>query len=584
MKRAVVYVRVSTDKQAQEDRTSLALQEAECRRYAEREGWEVAGVKQDTVTAFDTLDSRPGLQEVRKIVEDKRADIVLCWMTSRIMRDQTDLAIFAREVYAAGGQIVSVKEGPFEDTPTGRLLLAITGWKDEQERITIKERLHGNLRAQVQAGRILPGAVPAYGYMWTGDTKTGYAINEETAPVIRRIFQMIDSGQSMRRVADALNDDGVPTPSQYLASIGMLGDKPVATMWKRQQITYLISNPIYCGRYAAYRAATVKSRNGKRRSAILAANDERRVELPGLVPALVTPEQFERVQQMMRGRMLGPVTKSTDEDKPLLLNGIGVCSVCGANVTTVKQNGKRLYVCVRRANRSYGRDKVCPGGSWAVTADSVDDAAWAQVAEMARDTEAFQAMLAAPMRDARDKLDAANRREGAIQAELDAAHKELETVSRRMTAEQDDDLAAVYEQRYKELKRQISGLETRQKETTRTEDKLQAYLDGIMAEIGAGQSEWKRVKITPPAGTTPSDLEYGMVDPTNPPEGWTVTDYPPERTRDQKRRLMRAIGARVVMYPRKSEYAQANNGKRWELVVNVPGEQDRFLYYPYKYM
>jgi hypothetical protein len=479
------------------------------------------------------------------------------------MRDQTDLLLFAREAMDAGAQIVSATEGAFENTSTGKLLLGILGWKDEQERITIKERLHGNLRAQVQQGRILPGAVPAYGYRWTGDTKTGYAINEGTAPIIRRIFQAIDDGQSLRRVADALNAEGIPTPSQYLASIGMLSDKkPVATAWRRQQITYLVTNPMYAGRYAAYRVATSRGKNGQRTATILDASDERRVELPGLVPAIVSPEQFERVQQSLQGRMLGPTRQGDDHDMPLLLGGLGVCSVCGAKVTVAKSGKKRGYVCMRRPNRAYDQSKACTGGSWMLYTDGVDDAAWAQVSEMARDTEAFQEMLQAPMRDARDKLDAANRREGAIQAELETARKELETVSRRMTAEQDDDLAAVYGQRYKELKRQISGLETRQKETGRTEDKLRAYLDGIVSAA----SGWKDSAGNP----VPPEVILGHL--------------APEPSRERKRALLRAINARVVMYPSKSEWAKANAGKRWDLQITVPSANDRFLYYPYKYV
>jgi hypothetical protein len=47
-----------------------------------------------------------------------------------------------------------------------------------------------------------------------------------------------------------------------------------------------------------------------------------------------------------------------------------------------------------------------------------------------------------------------------------------------------------------------------------------------------------------------------------------------EPSREQKRTLLRAIGAHVLMYPVKHEYTQANNGKRWDLQISVPGDDN----------
>ena len=66
MTTAAIYVR-SSRKQALEEKTSLADQERECRAYATREGWPVAGAFTDTMTGFETMDQRPALQDVREL-------------------------------------------------------------------------------------------------------------------------------------------------------------------------------------------------------------------------------------------------------------------------------------------------------------------------------------------------------------------------------------------------------------------------------------------------------------------------------------------------------------------------------------
>ncbi len=249
------------------------------------------------MTGFDTIDVRPGFQEVRALLRGGQADVLLTWMVDRLFRDQTDLMIAARECQDAGAQIVSVTEGPFDNTPTGRLILGILGWKAEQERITIRDRLHGNMRTQVEHGRIKPGPTPPYGYVFTGENKEGLAINEEVAPIVRFIYQSIDDGMSLHGVAKTLNEMGVLTPCCTWTRRGY-GQKRSEIVsqgnWRRQSITYLIANPAYCGRYAAYRYTTVKNKNGKYIPRELDASDERRVELPGLVPAIVSEAQWVR--------------------------------------------------------------------------------------------------------------------------------------------------------------------------------------------------------------------------------------------------------------------------------------------------
>jgi DNA invertase Pin-like site-specific DNA recombinase len=573
MRQAVIYLRVSSEKQATEERTSLALQEAECRKYAEREGWGVAGVCYDTMTGFDTIDVRPGFQEIRALLHAGQADVLLTWMVDRLFRDQTDLLIAARECQEAGGQIVSVTEGPFDNTPTGRLILGILGWKAEQERITIRDRLHGNMRARVAQGRIKPGPVPAYGYSWIGENKEGYTINEDVAPVVRLIYQAIDDGMSLLAVARMLNTEGIPTPSAYLAAQGRLpGRRRASPAWKRQTITYLVSNPAYAGRYVAYRRTTVKSGKGKRMPVLLDTSDERRIEQPGLVPALVSPEQWERVQAAVRDRALGPVTRADQATAPLLLKGIGVCGVCGGRVTATKYKDDpsgRGYVCMHRKNRAAPGAEACPGGSWLVPTTAVDADVWAQVAEMARDTETFQAMLQAPRRDAQAKLAEANRREGAIRAELEQARKDKEVISSRMVRETDDTLHAIYRQQLQDTIRLISGLETRLGQSQQSEDKLAAYIDAIASAISFADPASAEVRRF--AEEMRDRLEEKLADGTIARIAYETGVLEP--TREQKRALLRAMGAQVKMYPVKSDYNR-ENGKRWELVLNVPNDDN----------
>ena len=158
------------------------------------------------------------------------------------------------------------------------------------------------MRTQVEHGRIKPGPTPPYGYVFTGKNKEGLAINEEVAPIVRFIYQSIDDGMSLHGVAKTLNEMGVLTPSRYLDSQGLWPEKKrdrLSGNWRRQSIAYALrTRPIAdATQPIATRRSRTKTASTSRASLTIR---QRRVELPGLVPAIVSEAQWERVQAAVK--------------------------------------------------------------------------------------------------------------------------------------------------------------------------------------------------------------------------------------------------------------------------------------------
>jgi DNA invertase Pin-like site-specific DNA recombinase len=527
--------------------TSLAEQERECRAYARRNGWEMAGTYQDTMTGFDSLDQRPALQEVRTLLRDSGADVLIVWKWDRAARDAADLMTLAREVFTAGARFISATQGEAENNATGRMILSTMGGVGDMERENIRDRLAGNMRARVVGGRIKVGPVPKFGYVWVGDRKNTYQINPDTAPVVQRIFQLADDGRSLHEIARILSQDGVLTPSAYLASIGKLpGTRRLSPVWRRQSVYHLLTDPAYCGRHVSYRRKLVTT-GGKRVMKLRDDSDETRIEQS--IPALVTQEQWERVQAALVGNTLARATDADQNEMPLLTRGIARCGHCGARLTVQKhpRNGYRGYVCSHRTGRVDRPEDACPGGAWFLKAEQVDLDVWAKVQEMMRDTERFQEMMLAPLRETQAQLDQAARQEAVVAAELERARKDKETISRRMATEPDDTISAIYRQQLKDTLAVIAGLESRMSSQDRKADKLRAYLDALFSAAGG----WK-------------DAEGNDVAPDT-----ILSAIAPTPTRDRKRNLLRAIGARILIYSGTSGYAE-QNGTRWDLQI-IPG-------------
>ena len=88
-KKAVIYVRVSTDGQTTENQR-LALAQV-----AEKSGWEVVGVYEDhAVSGAKGRDQRPAFDRLCKDATRREFDVVMAWSVDRLGRSLQHLVAF----------------------------------------------------------------------------------------------------------------------------------------------------------------------------------------------------------------------------------------------------------------------------------------------------------------------------------------------------------------------------------------------------------------------------------------------------------------------------------------------------------
>ena len=89
----------------------------------------------------------------------------------------------------------------------------------------------------------------SYGYKMGTDKKRAPVIDEETAPVVKRIFEMYASGKSPRKIAETLNLEGVPSPAIYAyEKFGQKAKPNAVGLWSaitiREMLDKIISSDI----------------------------------------------------------------------------------------------------------------------------------------------------------------------------------------------------------------------------------------------------------------------------------------------------------------------------------------------------
>jgi site-specific DNA recombinase len=324
--RAVIYLRVSTNKQADKDIDpegySLPAQREACLRKAEELGADVVDEYIDRGESAKTAD-RPRFQlMLARIHEARDVDMVILDKVNRFARNRRDDANVLFELKMAGCQLVSVKEN-IDGTPAGALMHGILATLAEYEsRNNGVEAIKGMTRKAQVGGT--PGRAPI-GYLniieqLDGRTMRSIGVDLERAPIVLWAFRQYATGQwTINTLTEALAAKGFKAIPQ--------GKRSPSTL-ARSKVAKLLSNNYYLG---------IVTFMG--------------VEYEGRHQPLISQELFDRVQEVLR---LHGRSGERDRTHHHYLKGTVYCDGCGSRLCLTNAKGKYLYFfCLgRQAKRT----------------------------------------------------------------------------------------------------------------------------------------------------------------------------------------------------------------------------------------
>lgn len=126
---------------------------------------------------------------------------------SRFARNTTDLLEMVRELTAKGTDIFFERENLDTRTMDSEFLLTILASIAEDESHSISSNCRWGLQKRFEDGFYRAASAP-YGYDLVDG---GYAVNEAEAEIVKEIFRRTLDGEKMIRIAEDLNERGIPT-------------------------------------------------------------------------------------------------------------------------------------------------------------------------------------------------------------------------------------------------------------------------------------------------------------------------------------------------------------------------------------
>lgn len=191
MKRAAIYVRVSTTNRARRGEVlafeqNPEVQECPLRQTAEQRGWTVYKTYSDRMSG--AKEDRPGLNALMTDAHRGMFDVVLVWRFDRFARSVKQLVLALEEFRSLNVDFVSHQEALDTSTPMGKAMFTVIAAMAELERNVIRERVLSGLE-----------------YARNHGTKSGQAIGRPKAVFNRaRVEKLRAEGQSWRQIARTL--------------------------------------------------------------------------------------------------------------------------------------------------------------------------------------------------------------------------------------------------------------------------------------------------------------------------------------------------------------------------------------------
>lgn len=355
--RAVVGARVSDYNDPRQ--VSPELQREAGERYAKHHDWEIVGYFEDldvsaSIAPWDRPDLGPWL-------DDRAAewDAMIFAKVDRAFRSVKDCADVAHWAEQHRKVLVFTDDGivlNFRDEDAGfasmmaKAFLMLASLFAEMELKRIRTRIK-DAQTLIRTTTRWSGGHPPYGYRAIDHPEGGrtLAIDPESAEVVRLMARMLLESKSLWEVADALNADGVPTPTNYRVLKGAKSRRKTVLKgtWTQAQVGQILRNQSCMGLKMMGRGAHKRVIRGDNGLPIQIADP------------LFTGEEWGALQAAIDKRTA--TRERSGRAAPLL--GIVYCGTCRQRLyrTTRNAGGKTYtyYRCVKTADKPR-----CPGHSF----------------------------------------------------------------------------------------------------------------------------------------------------------------------------------------------------------------------------
>ncbi len=268
--------------------------------------------------------NRAGIEMLKEDVTASVINMIVLKDLSRLGRNNAKTLLFLDFLEENGIRVMTF-DGRY-DSLKDNDTVGIETWFNERYIKDISKKIRTNLRFKIQKGEFL--GKPPYGYKKSELSKNCLVVDEATAPVVKRIFEMYGEGYGYRSIANYLNDKGYWSPGYSLKTDGN---------WNAAAIGRILSNRVYTGDTVQGVSEKISFKSKKTRR----LPSDKWVITQNTHQPIISKEEFNKIQAFIHSKVLRPHKKQLH-----LFKGLIYCGECGSLMYARTRKDRPLgYVC-----------------------------------------------------------------------------------------------------------------------------------------------------------------------------------------------------------------------------------------------
>ena len=337
---AYAYYRLSREEAQKSESTSIINQKKIVEAYCKQHGITILKFFVDDGWSGGNFE-RPGFQEMMRALETGKANMVITKDLSRLGRDMRESSYYAEQFFPEN-QIRYIAIADNFDSENENVMAPFQFAMNEVYLRDGSRKIKDVLKMKRQRGEYC--ACAPYGYMKDPQSKDSLIPNEDTAPIVRRIFARAAAGDSCIKIATDLSAEGVMPPLKYRAmcrdNFTPEGAARASDIWNHTTVKRILKNRVYLGDTILGKSKKVSVKSKKK---VPVPKDKWSVTEATHEP-LVDQATFEKAQINM-GKASRDY-RQYDHVRKSIFGGIAVCSKCGHSLCssgTVHKGEREKY-------------------------------------------------------------------------------------------------------------------------------------------------------------------------------------------------------------------------------------------------
>ncbi len=348
----VGYVRISRNEDGKSGET-IKTQQDIINKFAKEHGFTVSKMYIDDNYSGYTFD-RPDFKEMLNEAQHGNINVILAKDASRIGRKNGQVLVLFDEIKDAGVRLILITEkaGGLDISTDEDNFLGIKTWYNDFYVKDISKKIRTNMHMQQELGTLIMGN--HYGYnkvkiLDRNESKSKFRldVDENIRPVIELIFELYLKGMGYKRICDILDEQGCPTPSDYLRqkhiNNGRVFRNKVTTKWQTHMIYRIITDDIYIGTLTT-RKRQAEGIKGKQKN----IEKCKQLKFPNNHEAIILEDDFKLAQQI-NGKRSDKSCRESMAKYTYYFTGFIRCGHCGKCLSGIqirrKAKNTNAYNC-----------------------------------------------------------------------------------------------------------------------------------------------------------------------------------------------------------------------------------------------